>query len=173
MTSSSTASSRTIRCRRLYSFFFFNDSATTEIYTLSLHNALPIWCGSSGAAASRVYGAGAGKGKAVSDGPPRTAARQRGETSRIPGEAAGATRDGRRCVAENALQDGGRLGVGSGQCVARGYRDGERRCHRRTGDIRERDRAGEGSISRVHARHCGLAGHHKAGAAQGGSASQG
>src|ERR1039458_6814066 len=73
-------------------------------------------CGSSGAAASRVYGAGAGKGKAVSDGPPRTAARQRGETSRIPGEAAGATRDGRRCVAENALQDGGRLGVGSGQC---------------------------------------------------------
>src|SRR5215203_552326 len=24
-------------------FFFFNDSATTEIYTLSLHDALPIW----------------------------------------------------------------------------------------------------------------------------------
>src|SRR3712207_7968433 len=23
--------------------FFFNDTATTEIYTLSLHNALPIW----------------------------------------------------------------------------------------------------------------------------------
>src|SRR2546427_11574237 len=31
-------------CRRLYSFFFFffNDTATTEIYTLSLHDALPI-----------------------------------------------------------------------------------------------------------------------------------
>src|SRR3712207_9455695 len=28
---------------RLYiSFFFFNDTATTEIYTLSLHDALPI-----------------------------------------------------------------------------------------------------------------------------------
>src|SRR2546430_11419531 len=28
----------------LYSFFFFfNDTATTEIYTLSLHDALPIW----------------------------------------------------------------------------------------------------------------------------------
>src|SRR6266536_6327093 len=38
-------------------FFFFNDTATTEIYTLSLHDALPIcrcatarwrpaWCGS-------------------------------------------------------------------------------------------------------------------------------
>ena len=27
--------------------FFFNDTATTEIYTLSLHDALPI-CGSNG-----------------------------------------------------------------------------------------------------------------------------
>src|SRR3712207_8971000 len=26
-------------------FFFFNDTATTEIYTLSLHDALPIFCG--------------------------------------------------------------------------------------------------------------------------------
>src|ERR1041385_9335082 len=26
-------------------FFFFNDTATTEIYTLSLHDALPIWIG--------------------------------------------------------------------------------------------------------------------------------
>src|SRR6266567_6969384 len=24
-------------------FFFFNDTATTEIYTLSLHDALPTW----------------------------------------------------------------------------------------------------------------------------------
>src|SRR2546422_3636401 len=36
-------------------FFFFNDTATTEIYTLSLHDALPIstrssrrWCAGSG-----------------------------------------------------------------------------------------------------------------------------
>src|SRR5256885_6795446 len=28
----------------LFIFFFFNDTATTEIYTLSLHDALPI-CG--------------------------------------------------------------------------------------------------------------------------------
>src|SRR6266508_6680004 len=27
----------------LLSFFFFNDTAPTEIYTLSLHDALPIW----------------------------------------------------------------------------------------------------------------------------------
>src|SRR3989338_6839532 len=26
-----------------YSLFFFNDTATTEIYTLSLHDALPIF----------------------------------------------------------------------------------------------------------------------------------
>src|SRR3712207_9278488 len=26
-------------------FFFFNDTATTEIYTLSLHDALPIFIG--------------------------------------------------------------------------------------------------------------------------------
>src|SRR5687767_15689248 len=36
-------------CIRL-PFFFFNDTATTEIYTLSLHDALPI----SGAAGARV-----------------------------------------------------------------------------------------------------------------------
>src|SRR5476649_2976455 len=43
-------------------FFFFNDTATTEIYTLSLHDALPIserradssaWCGSRRRAATR------------------------------------------------------------------------------------------------------------------------
>src|SRR3989442_2310404 len=31
----------------IHFFFFFNDTATTEIYTLSLHDALPIspsWC---------------------------------------------------------------------------------------------------------------------------------
>src|SRR3712207_9180346 len=31
-------------------FFFFNDTATTEIYTLSLHDALPIWLLPRGAA---------------------------------------------------------------------------------------------------------------------------
>src|SRR5438034_8663110 len=29
---------------RLHLFFFFTDTATTEIYTLSLHDALPIYC---------------------------------------------------------------------------------------------------------------------------------
>src|SRR2546422_4702193 len=29
----------------MFGFFFFNDTATTEIYTLSLHDALPIYMG--------------------------------------------------------------------------------------------------------------------------------
>src|SRR2546430_13892901 len=32
----------TIRLPPYFFFFFFNDTATTEIYTLSLHDALPI-----------------------------------------------------------------------------------------------------------------------------------
>src|SRR3712207_7339690 len=31
----------------MISFFFFNDTATTEIYTLSLHDALPIFSSAS------------------------------------------------------------------------------------------------------------------------------
>src|ERR1039457_5153788 len=41
----------------LLPFFFFNDTATTEIYTLSLHDALPIClkpCPSSAGACSRL-----------------------------------------------------------------------------------------------------------------------
>src|SRR3712207_8971117 len=38
----------------LFSCVFFNDTATTEIYTLSLHDALPISNFSGSAAAARV-----------------------------------------------------------------------------------------------------------------------
>src|SRR5688572_33377293 len=37
-------------------FFFFNDTATTEIYTLSLHDALPISPAAAGARAHRALG---------------------------------------------------------------------------------------------------------------------
>src|SRR5437588_10294536 len=38
----------TLFCRSAIRSFFFNHTATTEIYTLSLHDALPIsWAGSS------------------------------------------------------------------------------------------------------------------------------
>src|SRR3712207_9054091 len=54
--------------------FFFNDTATTEIYTLSLHDALPIsfpplWPGSSTTTAVEVGGAGtAGTVDVLADG---------------------------------------------------------------------------------------------------------
>src|SRR5471030_3366644 len=35
-------------------FFFFNDTATTEIYTLSLHDALPI-CATDGRASANCW----------------------------------------------------------------------------------------------------------------------
>src|SRR2546422_5861963 len=38
-------SSSWLGCPFVFSFFFFNDTATTEIYTLSLHDALPICLG--------------------------------------------------------------------------------------------------------------------------------
>src|SRR2546426_6792486 len=38
----------------VFFFFFFNDTATTEIYTLSLHDALPICRSSATRAMSRV-----------------------------------------------------------------------------------------------------------------------
>src|SRR6266581_4573640 len=43
-------------------FFFFNDTATTEIYTLSLHDALPI-CSTSVAPCSSGHGAAAARGR--------------------------------------------------------------------------------------------------------------
>src|SRR5260221_5150454 len=41
-TETSTTCSRSSHTRSSF-FFFFNDTATTEIYTLSLHDALPIY----------------------------------------------------------------------------------------------------------------------------------
>src|SRR5687768_17857893 len=35
-------------------FFFFNDTATTEIYTLSLHDALPILLGGTGTGLAQI-----------------------------------------------------------------------------------------------------------------------
>src|ERR1044071_10460721 len=41
------------RCSIRVFFFFFNDTATTEIYTLSLHDALPICTASTRACSPR------------------------------------------------------------------------------------------------------------------------
>ena len=40
----------------IYSLLFFNDTATTEIDTLSLHDALPIWRGEGIGGGGRVEG---------------------------------------------------------------------------------------------------------------------
>src|SRR5947207_15664684 len=46
-----------------FSFFFFNDTATTEIYTLSLHDALPISDGLCNAAPDLCGAAGGRHGE--------------------------------------------------------------------------------------------------------------
>src|SRR3712207_8047820 len=46
---------------KVFIFFFFNDTATTEIYTLSLHDALPIYAlGRLRAPGRRLHAARAG-----------------------------------------------------------------------------------------------------------------
>ena len=52
--------------------FFFNDTATTEIYTLSLHDALPISAGAPGGQENRVPG----QGKRIAAAARQQAARQ-------------------------------------------------------------------------------------------------
>src|SRR5439155_8178066 len=51
-------------------FFFFKDTATTEIYTLSLHDALPIWLPAwrrrkAGQLTARRRGAGSSPAEAI------------------------------------------------------------------------------------------------------------
>src|SRR3712207_7177626 len=58
-------------------FFFFNDTATTEIYTLSLHDALPIWL----RAVSWVGTSAEGQASLVAAGTGHTS----GPTTRSPG----------------------------------------------------------------------------------------
>src|SRR2546422_3314695 len=67
----------------LLSFFFFNDTATTEIYTLSLHDALPI--------SIPAFAAG---GDAVGADP-------RGNAL-MPGRLRGASRRCRRCDSDTS-----------------------------------------------------------------------
>src|SRR2546426_130281 len=54
-------------------FFFFNDTATTEIYTLSLHDALPIW--------SRAGWRPARSGTRAADGEPASCSLTRSVTN--------------------------------------------------------------------------------------------
>src|SRR3989449_7008823 len=68
----------------LFSFFFFNDTATTEIYTLSLHDALPISVRRDG------YGGGGDTGRGGGSGAAR-ASRWRPWSASRPGPASSAS----------------------------------------------------------------------------------
>src|SRR2546429_8141690 len=94
--------------RSLYFFFFFNDTATTEIYTLSLHDALPISVGDRDSVAHR-------RG-------PRRRDRRAGIARGVQ-HGTGAPR-----LAGGVRRDGGReLRRGGGPCRARPRRDARRR----------------------------------------------
>src|SRR2546430_16569400 len=69
-------------------FFFFNDTATTEIYTLSLHDALPIWVRPAAVEAEALAGTVAGGG------------RRDGQASVVAAEIVGAVAYGQRHTAE-------------------------------------------------------------------------
>src|SRR3712207_8976009 len=59
-----------VSLQRLFlSYVFFNDTATTEIYTLSLHDALPIYQRAGGVADRAVTGGLDGDTEPVLDGP--------------------------------------------------------------------------------------------------------
>src|SRR2546430_9392812 len=62
-------------------FFFFNDTATTEIYTLSLHDALPISCGRVCVSGAEARGRAGWRGRAC--GPARRQDRSEEHTSEL------------------------------------------------------------------------------------------
>src|SRR2546427_2313430 len=64
--------------------FFFNDTATTEIYTLSLHDALPI-CRPYGKPKGPGAGAGGGQGRGGFGGEGRGGAGGPGQIRRAQG----------------------------------------------------------------------------------------
>src|SRR2546422_8047156 len=85
-------------------FFFFNDTATTEIYTLSLHDALPI----SRPAARDDPGARAARG----DRPGGLGAHRPGDRAAHGGAAGGAARAPGRARVVGRRRGGARRGVG-------------------------------------------------------------
>src|SRR3712207_8702366 len=74
--------------------FFFNDTATTEIYTLSLHDALPICCGAAGR--GRRGRACSCRSRILLPAPARLPAGARGPRRRPPGPLRRGPRRGRR-----------------------------------------------------------------------------
>src|SRR5258708_9116501 len=77
----------------MYLLFFFNDTATTEIYTLSLHDALPIYRHATEPAIDR-HRLSAGQCRVVEPRPEQYGAREKWDTAILRGSlAAGAELD--------------------------------------------------------------------------------
>src|SRR3712207_7116595 len=64
--------------------FFFNDTATTEIYTLSLHDALPISRTPTRSSSARCHGGSITPMASCSDGVPTKRSRGTGHRSPTP-----------------------------------------------------------------------------------------
>src|SRR6266540_6610130 len=67
----------------LICFFFFNDTATTEIYTLSLHDALPISHAGPGTGRGQQHDAGEAPDAQRLAGPPGADRRSEEHTSEL------------------------------------------------------------------------------------------
>src|SRR2546428_14041935 len=85
---STTSICRMRATNRISYFFFFNDTATTEIYTLSLHDALPISTRrtsstSGGATAATITPAGPAPNTTRCSSPPRAPRRSEEHTSEL------------------------------------------------------------------------------------------
>src|SRR2546425_7591825 len=65
------------------SFFFFNDTATTEIYTLSLHDALPIYQGNASPSSFSTLSDGLFRLSPVSDSSSSSSFRSEEHTSEL------------------------------------------------------------------------------------------
>src|SRR2546422_11542034 len=111
----------------MFLFFFFNDTATTEIYTLSLHDALPISlrtqavCRRPRARGGAVRGPGRGRPSGRGAGPGAAAPRSR-PLATSPGHRVARRPDG----AGAPQRPAGGVGRGAGRVWAAGWRGGAR-----------------------------------------------
>src|SRR3989441_9741291 len=97
----------------MFSFFFFNDTATTEIYTLSLHDALPISLQRLSVSPRYRWSAGA----LVAPRPDRDRRPERGRVRGRPGGRPPALRPGARPLRRGLRRRGGQprpQGAGGG-----------------------------------------------------------
>src|SRR2546430_3042526 len=108
------------RLSSIYFFFFFNDTATTEIYTLSLHDALPI----SGAGNRRAGGIPRAAGEWRDGGPAIRVGRRLAADRTLP--RVSRQRGHRRAPRRKFWGTGGLLGtqpLAAGRCDYCDHRD--------------------------------------------------